>query len=146
RQELSKRDYKAFTERLRRDFPNEPFLIIRFGDHQPLFAKKIIEPGLSDAAIGRNIRAADPRYFRTYYAIDALNFRPADLSDARDGVDATFLPRVPRDGAGAPLNPTSAEHRRLLKRCNGDFYLCSRAPKTRRFNRLLIDAGLIKGL
>jgi hypothetical protein len=146
RQELSNRDYKAFTARLRRDFPNEPFLIVRFGDHQPLFAKKIIEPGLSDAAIGRNIRAADPRYFKTYYAIDALNFRPVDLSDAGDGIDASYLPLVTLEAAGVPLNPTFVEQRRILKRCNGEFYLCSKGAEVRRFNRLLIDAGLIKGL
>jgi len=146
RQELSSRDYKAFTERLRHDFPNEPFLIIRFGDHQPLFAKKIIEPGLSDSEIGRQITAADPRYFTTYYAIDALNFHPADMSDAHSGIDAAYLPLLALEAAGVPLNPSFAEQRRILKRCNGEFFLCSKGAETRRFNRLLIDAGLIKGL
>ena len=82
RQDMSARDYKAFVERLKRDFPDEPFLIVRFGDHQPMFAKHIVDPALDDVAIGRRIDAADPRFFTTYYAIDALNFRPADLSSA----------------------------------------------------------------
>jgi hypothetical protein len=146
RQELSDRDYKAFTARLRREFPDEPFLIVRFGDHQPLFAKKIIEPGLSDTEIGRLIDAADPRYFKTYYAVDALNFRPADMSRALDGLDAAYLPLVVLEAAGVPLNPTFVEQRRIFARCNGQFFLCSRGAEVRRFNRLMIDAGLIKGL
>lgn len=146
RQALSERDYKTFTAGLRRDFPNESFLIIRFGDHQPLFAKKIVEPGLSDSEIGRHVDAGDPRYFTTYYAIDALNFQPADLSHARDGIDAAYLPLVALEAAGVPLNPTFVEQRQILKRCSGQFFLCSNGAETRRFNRLLIDAGLIKGL
>jgi integrase len=39
-------------------FPGEPFLIVRFGDHQPLFAKKMIDPVLDDVRIGRRIDAA----------------------------------------------------------------------------------------
>src|SRR5204863_5295759 len=62
------------------------FLIVRFGDHQPMFAKKIVAPGLDDIAIGHHIDAADPRFFSTYYAIDTLNFRPAQRSSWRTSV------------------------------------------------------------
>jgi len=146
RQEMSARDYKAFVAKLKRDFPDEPFLIVRFGDHQPLFAKKIIDPTLDDAAIGRRIEAGDPRYFKTYYAIDAVNFKPHDLASARDGLDASYLPLVILEAASVPLDASFAEQRRILKRCNGLFYLCADGAETRRFNRLLIDAGLIKRL
>ena len=50
RQDMSAHDYKAFVERLKRDFPDEPFLIVRFGDHQPMFAKKIVGAGPSTTA------------------------------------------------------------------------------------------------
>ena len=91
RQEMSARAYKGFVERLKRDFPNEPFLIVRFGDHQPLFAKRIIDPTLDNVGIGRRIDANDPRYFTTYYAIEPLNFKPADLSSAITGLDAADI-------------------------------------------------------
>ena len=146
RQDLSAHDYKAFIARLKRDFPNEPFLIVRFGDHQPLFARKIVAPGLDDAAIGRRIDAADPRFFSTYYAIDTLNFSPADLSSARDGIDAAYLPLAVLQMAGVPLDASFAEQRRVFGRCNGLFYLCAGGAEARRFNRLLIDAGMIKRL
>jgi hypothetical protein len=146
RQEISARAYKGFVERLKRDFPGEPFLIVRFGDHQPLFAKHVIDPKLDSVAIGRRIDAGDPRYFTTYYAIDALNFRPADMSSAATGLDAAYLPLVVLEAAGVPLDASFAEQQRILGRCNGQFYLCANGAEVRRFNRLLIDAGLIKQL
>jgi hypothetical protein len=146
RQDMSARDYRAFVERLKRDFPDEPILIVRFGDHQPLFAKKIVVPGLDDAAIGRRIDAADPRYFTTYFAIDAVNFTPVELGSAVSGLDAAYLPLVVMEAAGVPLDASFAEQKRILQRCHGLFYLCAGGAEVRRFNRLLIDAGLIKRL
>jgi hypothetical protein len=144
RQEMSAHDYRDFVARLKREFPNDPVLIVRFGDHQPLFAKKIIDPALDDVSLGRRIDAADPRYFTTYYSIDALNFRPRDVSSALDGLDAAYLPLVVLEAAGVPLDPSFAEQQRILKDCNGLFYLCKGGAQVRRFNRLLIDAGFIK--
>jgi len=146
RQEMSARAYKGFVERLKSKFPGEPFLIVRFGDHQPMFSKHIIEPGLDNVSIGRRIDAADPRYFTTYYAIDALNFHPADLASAVSGLDAAYLPLVVLEAAGVPLDATFVEQKRILGRCKGQFYLCANGAETRRFNRLLIDVGLIKQL
>ncbi len=146
RQEMSARDYKAFVERLKRDFPGEPILIVRFGDHQPLFAKKIVDPALDDTAIGRRIDAADQRFFTTYYAVEPLNFKPADMSSAVSGLDAAFLPLVVLEAAGVPLDASFAEQKRIFQRCSGLFYLCAKGAEARRFNRLLIDAGMIKRL
>jgi sulfatase-like protein len=145
RQALSAEDYAQFRARLVREFPGESFLIVKFGDHQPMFAKHIIEPGLDSAALGRRIAAFDPSYFTTYYALDAVNFRPADLSLAIDKLDAPYLPLVVLEAAGLPLDPSFAEQKRILDRCKGLFYRCAGGAEARRFNRLLIDAGLIKG-
>lgn len=146
RQDMSAHDYKAFVARLKRDFPGEPFLIVRFGDHQPMFGKRIVDPALDDAAIGRRIDAGDPRFFTTYYAVDTLNFEPADLSSAMSGLDAAYLPLVILEAAGVPLDASFAEQKRIFQRCNGLFYLCAKGAEARRFNRLLIDAGMIKRL
>ena len=90
--------------------------------------------------------AADPRYFSTYYAIDTINFRAADLSSALERLDAAYLPIVIQDAAGVPLDPSFAEQKSIMLRCKGVFYACNKGAEARRFNRLLIDAGLIKGL
>jgi hypothetical protein len=146
RQMMSVKDYGEFIARLKRDFPEERFLIVRFGDHQPNIAAKIISPSLDDAAIRRRLLAYDPRYFTTYYAIDAVNFQPADLSSALDTLDAPYLPLVVQEAAGLPLDPSFVEQKAILQRCGGLFYACAGGAEARLFNRLLINAGLIKGL
>jgi hypothetical protein len=146
RQTMSAHDYREFVARLKRDFPNEPFLIVRFGDHQPTFAAKIVDPVADEATIGRRILANDPRYYTTYYAIDAVNYQPVDVSSALDRLDASYLPLLIQQAAGLPLDPSFAEQKKIFDRCQGLFYGCARGAEARRFNRLLIEAGLIKGL
>jgi hypothetical protein len=145
RQTMSARDYRDFVARLKSDFPGERFLVVRFGDHQPALAAKIIDPTLSETEIARRVMANDPRYFATYYAIDAVNFRPADTSSALDTLDAAYLPLVVQEALGLPLDPSFAEQKKILERCRGLFYLCGGGAEASRFNRLLIDAGLIRG-
>ena len=145
RQELSAHDYRQFKERLGRELPHEQFLLVRFGDHQPLFAKRFLEPSLDRAEVAQRILSRDPRYFTTYYALEGLNFQPFDLSSALDTLDAPYLPLVVLEGAGVPLDATFVEQKRILNRCRGLFYLCAGGAEARRFNRLLIDAGLIQG-
>jgi hypothetical protein len=92
------------------------------------------------------IEALDQRYFTTYNAIDALNFVPANLSSALDELEAPYLPLVVQEAAGVPLDPTFSEQKRVLERCHGLFYRCAGGVEARRFNRLLMEAGLINGL
>ena len=146
RQTMSTHDYAAFLGRLKREFPGESFLLVRYGDPQPEFALNIIDPTLDEAGIARGIETSDPRYLTTYYAIDAVNFMPADVSSALDTLDAAYLPLVVLEAAGVPLDPSFAEQKKILQRCRGAFYPCAGGSEARRFNRLLIDAGLIKGL
>jgi len=146
RQMLSRHDYRSFVAKMRRDYPDERFLIVRFGDHLPGLAMQHIEPGLDEARLGQLIKARDPRYFTTYYAIDAVNFEPADMSSALPRLDAPYLPVVVMEAAGLPLDPSFAEQKRIMERCYGQFYQCAAGAEVRRFNRMLIEAGLIKGL
>src|SRR5262249_57484238 len=87
-----------------------------------------------------------PGSFATYYPMEGINFQPADLSSALDTLDAPYLPLVVMEAAGAPLDPSFVEQKRILTRCRGLFYLCAGGAEARRFNRLLIEAGLIQGL
>lgn len=146
RQVLSAQHYRDFIERLKREFPDDQFLIVRFGDHQPSVARNYIDPAFDDSARARRIANHDVRFLTTYYAIEAMNFRPVDLSSALETLDAPYLPLVVLEAAGVPLDPSFAEQKRILQRCRGLFYRCSGGAEARRFNRLLIDAGLIKGL
>jgi hypothetical protein len=145
RQAISVRDYELFVTKLRHEFPDDAFLIVRFGDHQPSFARYFIDPSLDPASVVQRIQNRDPRYFTAYYVIDTVNFTPIDLSSALDTLDAPYLPLMTLEAAGVPLDPSFAEQKKILQRCGGVFYLCSGGAEARRFNRLLIDANLIKG-
>jgi len=146
RQGMTATEYAALLERLNREFPTESFLIVRYGDHQPEFGYRIIDPTLNEAALARHLQAFDPRYFTSYYAIDAVNLQPVDLSSALMTLEAPYLPLVIQEAAGMPLDPSFAEQKKILQRCHGLFYRCAGGAEARRFNRLLIEAGLIKGL
>ena len=146
RQAMTAADFPNFLARLKREFPDDSFLVVRYGDHQPDFAKLIVDRSIDVTELGRRLMAFDPRYFTTYYAIDAINFQPVELSSALDLLDAPYLPLVVQEAAGLPLDPSFVEQKKILQRCHGLFYGCAGGAEARRFNRLLIDAGLIKGL
>ncbi len=146
RQEISRQDYVEFKQRLGREFTQDPFLLVRFGDHQPLFAKRYLEPALDPAKVAARIQEHDARYFSTYYAFEGVNFAPVSLASALDSLDAPYLPLALLEAAGVPLDAAFAEQKSILGRCGGLFYQCANGAEARRFNRLLIDAGLIQGL
>jgi hypothetical protein len=146
RQGMTAQDYRSWLQRLARLFPTESFLLVRYGDHQPQFGARIINPSLTGEALAQRLESGDRRYLMTYYAIDAVNFTPADLSSALDTLDAPYLPLIIQEAAGVPLDPSFSEQKKIMQRCNGLFYSCAGGAEARRFNRLLIEAGLVKGL
>jgi len=146
RQAMSADDYTAFIAGLKRKFPGQPFLIVRYGDHQPEFSPHVLDPGLDEAGVGKKLDSYDPRYYATYYAIDAINFEPVQSPAVMDTIDGPYLPLVIQEAAGIPLDPSFEEQKNIMLRCKGMFYACKDGAEARRFNRLLIDAGLIQGL
>jgi hypothetical protein len=146
RQAMSVDDYGGFIARLKKQFPAQPFLIVRYGDHQPEFSPHIIDPALDEAGIGRKLMDYDPRYYATYYAIDAVNFEPVKSPVIMPTIDGAYLPLVIQEAAGIPLDPSFEEQKKIMLRCKGVFYACGDGAEARRFNRLLIDAGMIKNL
>jgi phosphoglycerol transferase MdoB-like AlkP superfamily enzyme len=146
RQTMTAKDYRDFATRLARDYPEQSFLVLRFGDHQPAISQKLLEPGIDRKLLAQRLMTTDPRYFSTYYALDGINFRPADLSSALETLDAAYIPIVIQEAAGIPLDPSFEEQKKIMLRCKGLFYACKDGAEARRFNRLLIDAGLVRGL
>jgi len=146
RQAMSVADYAGFIEALKKRFASEPFLIVRYGDHQPEFSPALLAPTLDEAGIEKKLELHDPRYYATYYAIDAVNFEPVRSPAVMDTIDAPYLPLVVQEAAGIPLDPSFAEQKEIMLRCQGIFYACRGGAEARRFNRLLLDAGWIHGL
>ena len=146
RQAMSADDYATFVAGLKKKFPAQPFLIVRYGDHQPEFSSNILDPGLDEAGVARKFESFDPRYYATYYAIDTINFEPLKSPAVMDTIDAPYLPLVIQEAAGIPLDPSFEEQKSIMMRCKGVFYACKGGAEARRFNRLLIDAGFVKNL
>jgi hypothetical protein len=146
RQATSAQEYQALLKKLAQEFPTDSFLIIRYGDHQPQFGARLIDPSLGMEEIAKRAKALDQRYLTTYYALDAVNFAPVDTTSALDRLDAPYLPLVVLQAAGIPLDASFAEQKTILQRCDGLFYSCEEGAQASRLNRSLIDAGLIKGL
>jgi hypothetical protein len=146
RQAMSADDYTAFIAGLKKKFPAQPFLIVRYGDHQPEFSPRILDPDLDASGVGKKLEKYDPRYYATYYAIDAINFEPVKSPTAMETIDGPYLPLVIQEAAGIPLDPSFEEQKKIMLRCKGLFYACKDGAEARRFNRLLIDAGLVHGL
>ena len=72
RQMMSAHDYAEFLAQLKQDFPGEPFLIVRFGDHQPWLSADVLEPNRSDEAKKfQNIR---PVYAKIGYGTSVSSF------------------------------------------------------------------------
>jgi phosphoglycerol transferase MdoB-like AlkP superfamily enzyme len=146
RQALSAEHYRNFIAGLKKKFPDQAFLIVRYGDHQPEFSSNLLDPGLDEAAVARKFDSYDPRYFTTYYAIDAVNFQLVKSPVVMDAIEAPYLPLVVQEAAGIPLDPSFAEQKNIMLRCKGLFYTCKDGAEARRFNRLLIEAGFVKNL
>ena len=144
---MSAQDYADFLARLKRQFPDE---LVFAGAVRRSPARTspsaLIEPDVSENAVARRLMAYDPRYFTTYYAIDAINFTPADVTSALDVLEGPYLPLVVQEAAGLPLDSSFVEQKKILMRCRGLFYGCAGGAEARHFNRMLIDAGLIKNL
>ena len=51
--------FQDFRANLRREFPDESFLIVRFGDHQPYFARHLIDPSHDDSMLVRGVAAGE---------------------------------------------------------------------------------------
>ena len=117
-------------------FPERPTLIVHYGDHQPVMTRQI------EAKLQLPIDAR--RQFRTFYAIEALNY-PSDrlVSGRSRNLDIAFLGTVALQQAGLPLDEIFATRASLLEHC-GDAYFASSSEQKRRFHRTLVELGMIE--
>ena len=139
---MSRMDYTFLRSELTRRFPGEAFLIVRYGDHQPTAVQSLL--GFGDDASIEDIMASGNEAARvTYYAIDAVRYRPPSVP-AVEKLDVAYLGAVVLESADVPLPPSYRERKRLMMLCNGRYHDCPEQQQILRFHRSLIDAGLIK--
>lgn len=116
-------------------FPGRPTLIVHYGDHQPVMTRRI-EAKLKLPTDAR-------RQFRTFYAMETLNYCPDRLVSGRGtDLDIAFLGTVALQQAGLPLDEIFATRASLLEHC-GEAYFASSSERKRRFHRTLVETGAI---
>jgi hypothetical protein len=141
---MAQRDYNAMKVELKARFPNERFLIVHYGDHQP----GATYPQLTDQdlhILGNKDRegAKTSQAFRTYYAVEGVNYDVPKLPDVEE-LGIPYLGTVLLNSAGLPLPPAYVERNRLMSLCGGRYDGCTNKDQILSFHRRLIDSGIMQ--
>lgn len=136
------RDYANFRAALATRFADRAFVIARFGDHQPpstarLLGRPIAWKGTPERVPGYEI------LYRTYFALDGINFDPIIDDKLPDTIEAAYLGAVILGAAGIPLDAVYAARRDLMIRHAGRLFFADDGKIAAQLNRRMIEAGFI---
>lgn len=138
---MAKLDYDAFHAELQKRFPGERFLIVQYGDHQPVATRTYL--GFDKSYTAEDVKLApESPGFLTYYVIDGVNYAPPAMP-AVDTLEVPYLGAVLLEAARVPLSESYTERLRLLGLCDGHYYTCTKKNEILSFHRRLIDSGLV---
>ena len=141
---MARMDYDGMRAELARRFPDERFLIVHYGDHQPLATLPLL--GFNEnASIEEVMRSGNQAALITYYAVDGVRYTPPPLPPV-DTLDVPYLGTVILEAAGLPLSDVYRERKRLMMLCNGRYHDCPARNEIPAFHRRLIDSGIIDAL
>lgn len=139
---MAKMDYDYFRAELARRFPKERFLIVQYGDHQPIVTRPFL--GFDAATATENLALGpDSPGYLTYYTMDGINYDPGPLPDV-DVLDVPYLGALLLNAAHIPPSDAQHERLRLLSICNGRYFTCAKRDEILSFHRRLIDSGLMQ--
>ncbi|MEZ5900860.1 MAG: sulfatase-like hydrolase/transferase [Hyphomicrobiaceae bacterium] len=141
---IAKRDYDALLTSLRAHFPNERFLIVRYGDHQPFLTLDLPEIQEIDARANadKSFELARSDKFSTYYTVDAIGMEPPPLPEY-EILEVPYLSSVITSFARLPASDDYTARLDLMHHCAGLYYSCGDKRAVLDFQRRLVDAGLV---
>ncbi|MFN0218688.1 MAG: sulfatase-like hydrolase/transferase [Hyphomicrobium sp.] len=139
---MAKMDYDQFRTELQRRFPQEQFLIVLYGDHQPVATRMLL--GFDSKLAAEDVKLSpDSPGMLTYYRIDGVNYTPPPMPDV-DVLDVPYIGAVLLHAARLPMSGAYEERLRLLALCNGRYYSCASKNEILSFHRRLIDSGFVE--
>lgn len=139
---LAKLDYDEFRAALQARFPNERFLIVQYGDHQPVATRTYL--GFDQSLTAEDVKLApESAGFLTYYMIDGVNYTPPPMPEV-ETLEVPYLGAVLLQAAKLPLSQSYEERLRLLGLCDGRYYTCRNKTEILSFHRRLMDSGLVE--
>jgi phosphoglycerol transferase MdoB-like AlkP superfamily enzyme len=130
-------DYIYLKEEVSKRFPEEPFLFVHYGDHQPIVTRPYVT---FDGQ--KSESRADASSYTTYFAIEGLNYTPPELPEF-DNLDVAYLGLMIMKATNVPLTDVYRERERLMHLCEGRYYDCPSRDAILDFHRRLIDSGLV---
>ncbi len=135
-------DYDFLKAELARRFPDRPFLIVNYGDHQPDITRRLL-----GATNYSGVLSIDrhPAAFASYYSVDAVGYQPPALP-ALAQVDVPYLGSILLEAARLPLPDSYRERKRLMWLCNGRYHGCLHKADILNFHRRLINSGLMDAM
>jgi hypothetical protein len=139
---MAQRDNEFLMAELKRRFPREPILVVRYGDHQPSATRDIINPVWGDDSPDIGADGA-PGPYLTFYAMAGNDYSVPPLP-GYDPIDIAYLGTMMLDAAGLPLSASQRERKRLLVACGGRYFGCQPMSEILAFHRRLINSGLVR--
>ena len=135
-------DRDFFMDEIKRRFPDEPILVVRYGDHQPSATRDLINNVWGDDSpdVGPD---GSPGPFITFYAVAGHNFPVPPLPEY-DPLDVAYLGTVILEASGLPLSAAQRERERLMMVCAGRYSGCEPRSEILAFHRRLINSGLVR--
>lgn len=133
-------DMKELKQRLAAEFPAEQFVIVGFGDHQPILTRAHFSQ--------RNLHQMDDADLRTsaifesFYRIDGVNFIPA-YDEAPKRTEIGYLANIVLSAARLPLAGTFQMRRDLMRNCAGLLFRCANQVAVMELHREIINRGEI---
>ena len=139
---MAQRDGVFLMDEIKRRFPGESILVVRYGDHQPSATRDIINDVWGDDSpdVGPD---GSPGPFITFYAIQGSNLAVPPLP-AYDPLDIAYVGTVMLEAAGLPLSAAQRERKRLMVACEGRYFGCEPRSQILAFHRRLINSGFVQ--
>jgi hypothetical protein len=134
---IVQRDGEWLMEELKRRFPEQRILIVRFGDHHPTATSGLLASDARDGSSPISSR------FTTFYAIKGHNLVVPTLP-GYDAIDVPYLGNIILEAAGLPLSEAQTHRRALMQACAGKYFGCERRDEILAFHRRLIQSDLVR--
>jgi phosphoglycerol transferase MdoB-like AlkP superfamily enzyme len=139
---IAAKDYAWLKDELKRRFPNESFVIMNYGDHQPGATRALVGVPMETEIEDVKLRSDSPAYL-SYYSIETQNWK-APAMPPMQVLDVPYIGLALLEAARLPLSDAYRERRRLMVQCNGRYHSCADEGAILAFHRRLIDSGLME--
>ena len=137
---LSRDDLSEFGKTLASDAGPRGFLMLEYGDHQPLVTRRNIK---EDIGLETPLTDWRSREYATYFAVHSYGSAREIRMPVHERLDAVFVGYAFLQAAALASDGIIGEIERLRIECDGHFHLCTDRKSVDKHLRRRMDSGLI---